>query len=407
MTDRLYYRDPYLREFDATIVRVDRRDGRLFVALDRTAFYPTSGGQPFDTGTLTSLRVIDVVDEEDGSISHVVEPGTENSELKTGDVVHGAIDWERRFDHMQQHSGQHILSAAFDKLFGVRTVSFHLGGTVSTIDLAREISPADIAAAENEANRVVWEDRPVTIRFADAEEAARLPLRKEPARGGTLRLIDVEAFDLSACGGTHIARTGGIGVIAVASWERFKGGQRLEFLCGGRALAGYRALRDSVSASVRQLSVLPGELPGAIERLQAEARDQKRVVSGLQSDLARYQAEELAAAAEDVPLKSAPADGPRRCRLVARVVDADASGLKNLATAITAKPGFVVALGSAATPALIVIARSADVEVSAQLLLTNVMAEFGGRGGGRPQLAQAGGLSTTSESVLTFIRERL
>jgi len=141
--------------------------------------------------------------------------------------------------------------------------------------------------------------------------------------------------------------------------------------------------------------------------VNAEARDQKRVVSGLQSDLARYQAEELAAAAEDVPLKSAPADGPRRCRLVARVVDADASGLKNLATAITAKPGFVVALGSAATPALIVIARSADVEVSAQLLLTNVMAEFGGRGGGRPQLAQAGGLSTTSESVLTFIRERL
>ena len=408
MTDRLYYRDPYLREFDATVVRVDRRDGRLFVALDRTAFYPTSGGQPFDTGTLTSLRVIDVVDEEDGSISHVVKPGTENSELKTGDVVHGAIDWERRFDHMQQHTGQHILSAAFDKLFGVRTVSFHLGGAVSTIDLAREISPADIAAAENEANRVVWEDRPVTIRFADAEEAARLPLRKEPARGGTLRLIDIEAFDLSACGGTHIARTGGIGVIAVASWERFKGGQRLEFLCGGRALAGYRALRDSVSASVRQLSVLPGELPGAIERLQAEARDQKRVVSGLQSDLARYQAEELAAAAEDVPLKSAPAaDGPRRCRLVARVVDADASGLKNLATAITAKPGFVVALGSAATPALIVIARSADVEVSAQLLLTNVMAEFGGRGGGRPQLAQAGGLSATSESVLTFIRERL
>src|SRR5262252_4233926 len=157
-----------------------------------------------------------------------------------GASLHGAIDWDRRFDHMQQHTGQHVLSAAFDKLFGVRTVSFHLGGAVSTIDLAREMSEAEIAAAETEANRIVWEDRPVTIRFADAEEAARLPLRKESVRGGTLRLIEVEQFDLSACGGTHVARTGGIGLIAVASWERFRGGQRLEFLCGGRALTGYR-----------------------------------------------------------------------------------------------------------------------------------------------------------------------
>ncbi len=200
--------------------------------------------------------------------------------MEVGQAVHGEIDWARRFDHMQQHSGQHVLSAAFDKLFAVRTLSFHLGGAVSTIDLAREMSPAEIAAAETEANRVVWEDRPVTIRFADAEEAARLPLRKEPARGGTLRLIDVEDFDLSACGGTHVARTGGIGTIAVASWERFKGGQRLEFLCGGRALAGYRTLRDAMTASVRLLSVLPVELPAAIERLQADARDQKRAMDG-------------------------------------------------------------------------------------------------------------------------------
>src|SRR5947207_13263612 len=194
MTDRLYYRDPYLREFDATIVRAVRRDERLFVTLDRTAFYPSSGGQPFDTGRLASLRVLDVVDEEDGSSTHVAQPGTGHSELKTGDAVHGAIDWERRFDHMQQHTGQHILSAAFDKLFGVRTVSFHLGGAVSTIDLAREMSPADIAAAENEANRIVWEDRPVTIRFVDAEETALLPLRKEPAVVGMSRFVDVEAI---------------------------------------------------------------------------------------------------------------------------------------------------------------------------------------------------------------------
>jgi alanyl-tRNA synthetase len=396
MTHRLYYTDPYLRAFDATVARVDRRDDRLLVTLDRTAFYPTSGGQPFDIGRLGPLTVVDVVDEEDGSITHVLEPklepGTQN--LEVGQAVHGEIDWARRFDHMQQHSGQHVLSAAFDKLFAVRTVSFHLGAAVSTIDLAREMSPAEIAAAEAEANRIVWEDRPVTIRFVDAEEAARLPLRKEPARGGTLRLIDVENFDLSACGGTHVARTGGIGTIAVASWERFKGGQRLEFVCGGRALGGYRLLRDAMTASVRLLSVLPAELPAAIERLQADAKEQKRAIDGLQRDLAGYRADELAAGAEVTA----------RCRLVARAVDADANGLKTLATAIVAKAGFLVALVSTSSPALAVIARSADVDVSSQKLLASLIAEFGGRGGGRPEMAQGGGLVASADAILTRVR---
>src|SRR5713226_4221676 len=297
MTDRLYYHDPYLQTFDATIERVEHRDERFVVTLDRTAFYPSSGGQPFDTGVLGPLRVVDVVDQEECSIAHVVErgtpsaePGTPNAEPRTTNLeprmnlepgtlnlepgmrVRGAIDWARRFDHMQQHSGQHVLSAAFDRLFSARTVSFHLGAAVSTIDLAREVSPADIAAAEAEANRIVWEDRNVTIRFATAEEAARLPLRKEPVRGGTLRLIDVEGFDLSACGGTHVARTGGIGVIAIASWERFKGGLRIEFYCGRRALVRLRSLRDTSAASARLLSVPVDALPEAVERLQADGK---------------------------------------------------------------------------------------------------------------------------------------
>ena len=443
MTDRLYYTDPYLRAFDATIARVGRRDDRLAVTLDRTAFYPTSGGQPFDTGRLGPLCVVDVIDEDDGSITHVVEPRTPNAEpranpeprtpnaepranpepgtlnLEPGQVVRCEINWARRFDHMQQHSGQHVLSAAFDKLFGVRTVSFHLGGTVSTIDLAREMTTAEIGGAEAEANRIVWDDRPVAIRFADAKEAASLPLRKEPARGGTLRLIDVDGFDLSACGGTHVARTGGIGVIAVSSWERFKGGQRLEFVCGGRALGGYRALRDAMAASVRLLSVLPAELPAAIARLQADATHQKRSVIGLQTDLERYRAEELAAGAEEVRLKPpvGPAQGfpeafewpdstntDRGCRLVARAVDADANGLKNLAAAIIARPGLLVVLVSASMPALVVVARSTDVPLSAQQLVTVLIAEFGGRGGGRSELAQAGGLLASPDAIFSAVR---
>jgi alanyl-tRNA synthetase len=246
----------------------------------------------------------------------------------------------------------------------------------------------------------VWEDRPVTIRFADAEEAARLPLRKEPARGGTLRLIEVEGFDLSACGGTHVARTGGIGLIAVASWERFKGGQRLEFVCGGRALRGYRTFRDAMAASVRLLSVLPDDLPSSIERLQADAKEQKRSMVALQGELARYRAEELAASGEEVQLGA----GSGRCRLVARAVDADANGLAALASAIVARPGFLVVLVTPSAPALVVIARSADVSLSSEKLLALLTAQFGGRGGGRPEMARGGGLAASADTIIASIR---
>ena len=301
---------------------------------------------------------------------------------------------------MQQHTGQHVLSAAFDRLFGARTVSFHLGAAVSTIDLARELTPADIAAAEAEANRIVWEDRPVTIRFADAKEAESLKLRKPSAREGTLRLIDVEEFDLSACGGTHVARTGAIGIIAIASWERFKGGQRLEFLCGGRALARFRAQRDTLSAAMGLLSVSAGEVPAAIERLLGDAKDQKRAGTALQIELARYRAAELAASAELT-------DG---ARLVVRALDADANGLKSLALAITgitaidASPGYIVVLVSTSTPALVVVARSAGVDVKANDVLAALTSRFGGRGGGKPELAQGGGLSGSPQEILDAAR---
>jgi alanyl-tRNA synthetase len=409
MTDRLYYDRPYLREFDATVRAVSDRGDQQVVTLDQTAFYPTSGGQPFDVGTLGPLRVIDVVDEEDGTIAHVVD--TQHSAgLTQGQSIHGVIDWARRFDHMQQHTGQHVLSAAFDKLSAVRTVSFHLGASVSTIDLAREMAPDEIAAAEAEANRVVWEDRRVTIRYATAEEAARLPLRKESARGGMLRLIDVDAFDLSACGGTHVERTGSIGMIALASWERFKGGQRLEFLCGGRALGRFRSLRDVVATAGRALSVLPEELPAAIERIQAETKEQKRVAFVLHGELARYRAEELAASAENVrrePETTLGASPDAAVNLVLQSVDGDASTLKGLAAAITSRPGYIVVLVSRSTPALVVVARSADIACAANQILSALTTAFGGRGGGKPELAQGGGLDAPADTILGTARQTI
>ncbi len=420
MTDRLYYNDPYLRAFDAVVQRTVERGSRLAVSLDRTAFYPTSGGQPFDTGTLGPWRVVDVVDEDDGSITHIVEPRTENAELRTetGErrtenveprtgselpTVHGEIDWQRRFDHMQQHTGQHVLSAAFERLCAAKTVSFHLGADTSTIDLTRESSARDIAAAEDAANAVVWEDRPVAIRYATAVEAAALPLRKEPARGGTLRLIDIDGFDLSACGGTHVARTGAIGVIAVAGWERFKGGQRISFVCGGRALRAHRSLRDATTASIRLLSVLPEELPASIERLQGEVKEEKRAIVALQAELAGYRAQELAAVAETIPLNAAAA-GASTVRFVARAIDGDAMYLKSLAAALAGRPGFLAVLVSTASPMLAVVSRSSDVPVPAHQVLAALLKQFGGKGGGRPNLAQGGGLTGSHEQVLAAAR---
>ena len=394
MTERIYYTDPYLSEFDAQLIDLSPgENGRSIAVLDRTAFYPTSGGQPHDTGALASARVVDVVDLDDGTVAHVIEGG----DLEKG-PLRGRIDWDRRFEHMQQHTGQHVLSAAFDHVLGGRTVSFHLGAASVTIDLAREVSAEEIARAESEANRIVWEDRPVHIRFVDAEEAAALPLRKEPARGGRLRLIDVEGFDLSACGGTHVARTGGIGNIAVASWERFRGGTRVEFVCGVRTLRGYRALRDAVAGSTRLLSVHAADLPSGIERLQAEARDSKRRLKESRTALAAFEAEALAANA----MKHGGV-----AIVTAAMAGWDANGLKTIASRIVSQPGFLVLFVSAPDPASIVVARSADAAADSASILRTLTARFGGKGGGRPELAQGGGLSGSVEEILDFARSVL
>jgi alanyl-tRNA synthetase len=390
VTDRLYYTDSYLTEFEASVIRVLTHEGRPAVVLDRTAFYPTSGGQPFDTGRLGTAHVVDVVDTDDGEILHVVD-----GQLEPGGVK-GTIDWARRFEHMQQHTGQHVLSAAFERVAGARTESFHLGSSSSTIDLNRTLSPTDIERAEDEANRVIWEDLPVAVRFASADEAAALPLRKESMRAGTLRLIEVPNFDLSACGGTHVARTGAIGAVVVASSERFRGGTRVEFLCGVRATRAYRSLRDTVASSVRLVSVLPTELPAAIERLQAEMKDARRSLKDLQSRLAAFEGLSLADRSEPF--------GPFHA-VIAAVEGWDQNGLKSLTGAITTRPGHLAALFSATSPSAAVVGRAPDVTIDCALILKKLIERFGGKGGGRPDLAQGGGLQGSPDEIVQLTRE--
>jgi alanyl-tRNA synthetase len=379
VTERIYYTDPTCIEFDATVVSASTSDGRSVVVLDRTAFYPTSGGQPYDTGSLGDAKVTDVLDLDDGVIGHVV-----SAPIAEGTRIRGRVDWPRRFDHMQQHTGQHILSAAFDRLHRGRTVGFHLGPVLSTLDLDKVLGAEALAAAEQEANRIVWENRPVSIRFATPEEAASLRLRKEPTRSGPLRVIEVEDFDRSACGGTHAARAGEVGIIALRSWEKFRGGMRLEFVCGGRALREFRVLRDAVAGSLRYLSVAPQDLPSAVGGAQAENKDLRRAMRDLGERLAGHEASALVQRARQI--------GP--ARVIVEALDGwDQAGLKALASAAASQPGVVAALVSAAGPALVVIARAPDVGLDAAAVLKALVQQFGGKGGGKPDLAQGGGLA--------------
>ena len=392
MMRRIYYTEAYKVEFEATVTSVEQQGDCTVVILDQTAFYPTSGGQPFDTGTINDVQVVAVVERVDGVIAHVLE-----GKIQPGQVAYGRINWARRFDHMQQHTGQHLLSAAIDRCHSARTSSFHLGSRTSTIDLDLELSTEMIAEAEAEANRVVWEDRELSVRFV-SDQDPDLGLRKKPARTGELRLIEIKDFDRSACGGTHVSRTGGVGIVAVSSWERFKGGTRLEFVCGGRALSAYRFQRDTLAKSVRVLSVLPANLADAIEKTQFEKNEQKRTSRALQRRLSNCEAAALIERAEKI-------NGTNS--VIAIVENGDHLWMKDVAVAVVKKHCFAVVLLSETVPNSVVIARSSDVAIDASRVLRDLISRFGGRGGGKPELAQGGGLTGTMTEVLKTARELL
>ena len=409
---RIYYTDAYCQAFDARVVRAFVHDGRPAVTLDRTAFYPTSGGQPFDVGTLGDAAVVDVVDVE-GDVVHVL-----SLPLTEGAAVRGQIDWARRFDHMQQHTGQHVLSAALVRVCNAATVSFHLGSDASTIDLSAAVGPDDVERAVDEANRIVWANYEVVIRFASEEEAKALPLRKESARQGELRLVEVPDFDLSACGGTHVARTGAIGGIAVTDTEKFKGGVRLTFVCGARAVRALRQLRDAVARSVRVLSVLPQELPAAVEKLQADGKQLRKTMAGLQASLAVHEADRLLAGSRNVAAGlSGLHQGDRRVITEIYEIEGgpdrpaatywDAAGLKTIASSLIARDPVAVVLVAGGPSATVVVASAPSLGLDANAVVRQLTERFGGRGGGRPEMAQAGGLSGRAAEIAAVARTLL
>jgi alanyl-tRNA synthetase len=374
-TERLYHRDAYAREFKARVLA--RRDykGKQGLILDRTVFYPTSGGQPHDRGLLGGAQVVDVFEEGEEIVHLLASP-------VTGDEVEGSVDWGRRFDHMQQHTGQHILSQAFVQHLEAETVSFHLGEETCSIDVAASgLTPEQANAVEDLANAVVWANRPVSAEYVSPEQLARMPLRKPPKVTENVRIVAVADFDWSPCGGTHCQAAGEVGMIKIRRLERRGADTRVEFLCGGRALRDYRWRNEHLLNLGSALSVRDDEAVAAALRNLEDARARERELNFLRERLLDYEAAEL--------LASAPREGG--VALVSQVfAEREFDELKRLALKLAAGEKAVALLGSQGRKGQLVFARSADLSLDMGAVLRAASATIGGRGGGTPAVAQGG-----------------
>lgn len=378
MTEKLFHQDPLQIEFQARVLERRRDAHGLEVCLDRTAFYATSGGQPHDTGRLGPARVEAVEEDEDGRIWHRVD-------VDVPDEVEGAIDRDRRFDHMQSHSGQHILSQAFVRGAAAETVSFHLGTESVTIDLnVAELAADQLVRVEADANALVQSNLEIRTHWTTAEQVHRFPLRKPPQVAGAIRIVEIDDYDWSACAGTHVARTGAVGVIKILSRERSKGGVRVEFVCGGRALRDYAWKHEALRTLAGRFSTLDREVPALVARLDEEGRELRRRLREFEEAALDREAAQLAEAA------SAGAPG----RVVRLIRDVDSvESLKGLAVRLRRTPGLLALLGGR-TPdgrAHLVLARADDLAADMNVTLRAVLPLIEGRGGGRPEMAQGAG----------------
>jgi len=375
LTERLYYSDSYLTAFEARIIDVRAEQTQYLVYLDRTAFYPSSGGQPFDTGRIGDAAVVDVVDEED-RIAHVVE--TEPAPGLAG----CRIDWERRFDHMQQHSGQHLLSAVFEELYGFPTVSFHLGTETSTIDLeTAEVAAAQVKAAENRANALVFENREIRVGLYPPAAAALLGLRKPSEREGTVRVVEIAGCDRSACGGTHVRATGEIGPILIRRLDRVRQTARVEFLCGGRAVRQARADHDALSRVAQVFSAPLDQAPALVASQMEASKAAEKARRKLEEELAVWKG-------RDLYQKTSLDEHGRRVYRAGEKAGSLEPWRLLAQNYVSSGPGAVFLVTIDQPPALL-LAVSGDVGAHAGKLIQGVASALGGRGGGSAQVAQA------------------
>lgn len=399
MSRRLYYTDAYTTTFEAVITERLAVDGAPAVILAATYFYPTSGGQPYDTGHLGERQVVNVmVREADNVIVHVLD-----GDLPQAQVA-AQVDWARRFDHMQQHTGQHILSQALIQTADASTIGFHLGEESCTIDLdVTELTAAQRRHAEQLANAVVWENRPLHVQLLTHAQAAQLPLRKTPeVTGDYVRVVEIEGFDLTACGGTHVAQTGEVGLIKITHLERMRGGVRVVFCCGRRALADYGVKNEVARSLMLTLTCGLEETPAAVQRLQAEVKSTRQALKKAQAAQRAWEATALVAGAEK---------WAGQHLIVHSRPTGDLAETRQLAQQLLQQPGVIALLGVAGETAHLLFARTPDAAGAMDDLLATALPHLGeARGGGRAAWAQGGGVTASLpqiQAALAAARQQL
>jgi alanyl-tRNA synthetase len=394
-TQREFDSDPCRREFDAVILEIDALPQGQGVVLSGTCFYPEGGGQPSDRGTLNGLPVHSVT-ETDGRILHIVE----GSAFKPGGTVRGVVDWERRFDHMQQHSGQHLLSQAFVRVLGADTVSFHLGSEESSIDVGTAyLSGQAVLDVEKEANRIVFENRELRSSVRPAGDLDSIPLRKRPDLSGEVRLVEIAEYDWSLCCGTHVRRTGEIGIIKILGWEKYKGGTRVRFACGSRALRDYQSKTGLVQSLSRLLTAGENEIPGILSKWKDERKiTEKRIEALLEESLS----------AEASRMTAASVSAGRERLVSALFRDREPGEVQSLCRKVIATPGTVAVIGTVRDRVTIYFGRSDDVKTDMRTIQKAAAEVLNGKGGGSPNWAQCSSeRADLAEAAMTKAAELL
>ncbi len=373
MNKRIYFDDPYQVKFESKIIDRVKHNNRTALILEQTCFYPESGGQPADKGTLNGVEIIDVI-EDKGRILHIVDQ--EVAETK----VNGKVDWKTRFDYMQQHAGQHILSQSFWELMQGKTMSFHLGQDVSTLEIdIQKISDLELEKVEEGANKVIFQNREIKTYFIDEDKIGEIPLRKPPKKTGLIRIVEVADYDFSACGGTHPSRTGEIGLIKILKWGRIRNNLSFEFVCGSRALRDYTLKNRILLQAASRLSVGEEEVPDTLEKLFTDLKSEKKQKRKVLIKLSELEARDIRQNAEGRIIKKIYSGRSR-------------DDIRHIALNIIRNPGYIVLFGlKADRKANLILARSEDIDFDMRQLIPAASQLINGKGGGRPSLVELAG----------------
>ena len=393
-TKRLYLENPCKVEFEAQVVEKVAWEQKPALILDQTCFYPESGGQPCDKGMINGIEVIKVLEDE-ARIIHLA------AEDISSDKVTGKVDWQTRFDHMQQHSGQHILSQSFHELLGAETLAFHLGEAISTLEMdLRKISEEDVENIERRANEIVFEDREIKCYFIPEEKIESVPLRRPPKKKGLIRVVEVSDFDFSACGGTHVRRTGEIGLIKIIRLERIRNNIRFEFICGRRALEDYLRKNRILRELSTRFTVNEGEILYSVEKLSSDLKSQQRNRKKMQEKIAQYEAQEIMQEAEGKVIKEV-------------FVDKTPEEVRFLVLSIIRKGDFVVLFGlKGEERGHLILACSENLDIDMREIVPLVSPLIKGKGGGSSSLVEVAGeekenLEQALEKAFEFIKKKM